>query len=109
MWTLELLSGIRESMLLSESEIHLHEIPMITNELMKFKNLHSECTFKTFQRWLEDIYGGKWPQPESPTCQAFTKCIERLNARLVRIKKQRNCLEKDTVISEFLQRKVCSP
>ena len=83
--------GIDEKVLLSylgdpaESVQHLEELPFVTNELVlsliKFKHLHPKCTFNVVYRWIRDIYGEKWPLPDSPTCQAIIRCIERLTAR----------------------------
>ena len=111
--------GLSESMLLSYVESgdmcskHLPQLPAVTNELIlelvKFKNKHSECTYKTFHRWLIDIYGERWPQPDSPTYQAITRSVERLNARLTKIKKQHSCGEKEEVLSSFMQEEFILP
>ena len=86
-------SGLTESMLLSHSLQHpLPEVSVITNglilDLVKFKNEHHGITYQVFYQWVEEIYGEKWPYPESPTCEAIVRCIERLTAKVIKIKKQ---------------------
>lgn len=92
---------------------HLPRLPTVTNELIleliKFKNQHSECTYKTFHCWLIDIYGEQWPQPDSPTYQAITRSVERLNARLTKIKKQHSSSKKEETLSGFLQEEFILP
>ena len=94
-------------MLLSDPPQPLPEVSVITNglilDLLKFKYEHSQITFKIFYQWVQEIYGEKWPQPELPTCQALTRCVERLTAKLTKIKKQHSSVEKERLISEFLQ------
>lgn len=113
-------SGITTSMLLSyasaESHInvqHLPEVRTVTNELLlelvRFKDRHSQCTFKTLYFWVKELYGKKWPQEEAPTSQAITKSIERLSARLSKLKKLHTTPEKDGAISEFLQQEYVLP
>lgn len=91
----------------------LPEISIITNELVlelvKFKQQHSVCTFKLFHLWITDLYGVKWPQSDSPTCQAITRSVERLSSKLVKIKKQHSSAEKQEVISDFLQHEYVLP
>ena len=43
------------------------------------------------------------------TCQAMTRSIERLGARLTKIKKQHTSLEKESVVSDFLQQEFILP
>ena len=71
--------GIDEKVLLShvgdpDSVRHLEDIT-VTNELVlnlvKFKHLHSKCTFNVVYHWIRNIYGEKWPLLDSPTCQAM--------------------------------------
>lgn len=50
-----------------------------------------------------------WPQEEPPTCQAISKSIEWLTARLSKLKKQHNTAKKDEIISEFLQQDYVLP
>lgn len=103
--------GIDEKVLLSyvgtESVKHLEELPFVTNELVlnlvKFKHLHPKCTFNVIYSWIRDIYGEKWPQPDSPTCQAIIRCIERLTARFSKLKKQHTSSEKEQALNDFLQ------
>ena len=94
-------------MLLSDPPQPIPEVSVITNglilDLLKFKYEHSQITFKIFYQWVQEIYGEKWPQPELPTCQALTRCVERLTAKLTKIKKQHSSVEKERLISEFLQ------
>ena len=104
--------GIDEKVLLSyigdpDSVCHLEELPIVTNELVlnlvKFKHLHPKCTFNVVYCWIRDIYGEKWPLPDSPTCQAIIRCIERLTARFSKLKKQHTSSEKDLALDDFLQ------
>lgn len=98
---------------MQEEEQQLPKLPQVTNalilELLKFKYQHSGCTFKIFRHWLEHLYGDEWPQPDSPTCQAITRSTERLSAKLSKLKKQHTSLEKDDVLSEFLQQEFVLP
>ena len=71
-------------------------------ELVKFNNQHAECSCKIFYQWMVDLYGDKWPQPDSPTCSALIKSVERLNARLVKMKKQHTSELKEEAILDFL-------
>lgn len=81
-------NGITSPMLLSyvstESCVRLPEVPTITNELIlelsRFKDRHSQCTFKTLHEWIRALHGSMWPQEEPPTYQAISKSIERLTA-----------------------------
>ena len=50
-----------------------------------------------------------WPQEEPPTCQAISKSIERLTARLSKLKKQHSTAKKDEIISEFHQQEYVLP
>ena len=111
--------GINEQMLLSytnDSNVqHLSEVSFVnvTNELVmelaKFKHRHPECTCKTLYFWIKDIFGDQWPLPDSPTCQAVAKSIERLNARLLKLKKQHSSVNKGIEISGFLQEEFSLP
>ena len=62
--------------------------------LVKFKNLHPKCTFNVVYRWIRDINGEKWPLPDSPTCQAIVRSIDRLPLRFSKLKKQHNSSER---------------
>ena len=104
--------GIDEKVLLSylgdpEGVQHLEELPFVTNELVfslvKFKHLHPKCTFNVVYHWIRDIYGEKWPLPDSPTCQAIIRCIERLTARFSKLKKQHTSSDKDIALDDFLR------
>ena len=102
--------GITSTMLLS---CNLFEINVITNklvlELTRFKDLHSQCNFKTLYDWLKDLFGLKWPQKEAPTSHAVAKGIERLRAQLRNLKKRHTSAEKDQLIAEFLQQDFLLP
>ena len=91
----------------AESVQHLEELPFVTNELVlsliKFKHLHPKCTFNVVYRWIRDIYGEKWPLPDSPTCQAIIRCIESLTARFSKLKKQHTSSKKDMALDDFLR------
>lgn len=111
-------NGIEEQMLLSytgsDSNIqHLSEVPFVTNELIlelaRFKHRHPKCTFRTLYFWMKDIFGDKWPLPDSPTCQAIVKSIERLDARFLKLKKQHSSVDKDIEISDFLKEEFSLP
>ena len=41
------------------------------------------------------MYGEKWPHPDSPTCQALSKTVTRLMAKLAKLKKMRSSAEKE--------------
>ena len=103
-------NGLSEAMLLSRKP--LPEIVSITNstilDLIKFKNDHG-IAFNVFYCWLEEIYGEKWPYPDPPTCPAIIKCVDRLFAKSVKIKKQRSSQSKEKLISEFLQEEFILP
>lgn len=110
-------NDITSSMLLSyvstKSRVHLPEVQTITNELVlelsRFKDRHSQCTFKTLHEWIRALHGSIWPQEEAPTYQAISKSIERLTARLSKLKKQHSTAKKDEIISEFLQHEYILP
>ena len=110
-------NGITSLMLLSyvstESCVCLPEVQTITNELVfelsRFKDRHSQCTFKTLHEWIRALHESMWPQEEPPTCQAISKSIEWLTARLSKLKKQHNTAKKDEIISEFLQQDYVLP
>ena len=113
-------NGINVSMLLSyvlktstESCVqHLPEVQTVTNELVleliRFKDRHSQCTFRHFQEWMQHLFGKKWPT-EAPTSQAISKSTERLMARLSKLKKLHSTVEKDGTISEFLKQEYVLP
>lgn len=85
----------------------LPSISSISNELIldlfKLKCEHSAVTYKDVYQWIKEIYGEKWPEPESPTWQAIVRCVTRLNARLAKIRKQHTSVKKERLMSEFLQ------
>lgn len=96
-------NGITGPMLLSyvspTSAANLPEVETIMNglllELVRFKDQHSQCTLKTLYGWTKDLYGKRWPQEEAPTSFAINKSIERLSARLSKLKKQHISFKKD--------------
>ena len=110
-------NGITGPMLLSyvspTSAANLPEVETITNglllELVRFKDQHLQCTLKTLYRWMKDLYGKRWPQEEAPTSFAINKSIERLSAKLSKLKKQHTSLEKDDSLSKFLQQEYVLP
>ena len=63
---------------------------------------HPECTYKTASLWVRDLCGERWPQPDSPTSQAITKCFTRIEAVLSKLRKQHSSLEKEKLISDYL-------
>ena len=104
--------GISEATLLfycdnSKSEQHLPEVPCVSNqlivELSRFKDTHSECTFRSMYNWVQDLYGSRFPIEEAPTLPAFTKSVERLRARLSKLRKQHSGDEKDTSVKSFFK------
>ena len=96
--TLQTKYGIRRSLLLSyvkkpKGFRAVEEVCFITNELVleliKLKDENSDVTFTIFYEWIVDVYREKWPHPDSPTCQALSKSVTRLMARLAKLKKIR--------------------
>ena len=109
-------SGITSSKLLSYETLnisHLQELPGIPNglviELLLYKDRNSFCSFKTLQAWIRDIYGKRWPTTEAPSPTAIAKSIERLKAKLTKLRKQHNSIEKQERISSFLQEEYSLP
>ena len=103
--------GVREEVLLSYvsqslREVSLPQVQRISNrlllEVLQFKDQHAECTFRTMYCWVKDLFGKKWPEEAAPTLQAFTKSLERLNAKLTKLKKQHTGTEKDINVETFL-------
>lgn len=84
----------------------LPELATVSNgliiELIKFKYQYPECTYKTVFLWVRDLYGERWPQPDSPTGQAIAKSITRVEAILSKLRKQHSSLKKEKSISDFL-------
>ncbi len=84
--------GIRASMLLCWHSCpatyhHLPELDEVTNqivlELYAFKDWHGE-SYETLHCWLKYVYG---PEVQEPSRKAITRSIERLKARLSKLKK----------------------
>ena len=102
--------GVKKEMLLSyvncpEEHVSVPHISTVSNrlllELVRFKNEHAQCTFRILYCWVQDLFGINWPE-EPPTLQSFTKSIERLQARLDKLKKQHTSTKKDSNIEMFL-------
>ena len=47
-------------------------------ELLRFKDQHSQYTFKVFYCWLKDVYGKNCPDETPPTPKAITRSVRRL-------------------------------
>lgn len=104
-------SGISSSMLLHNDP--LPELESISHglvlELSHFKDGHIQCSFKDFYQWIKCLFGKKWPDCP-PTSQAVARSIERLLERYSKLKKTpKRIAERDTMISEFLQRNFTLP
>ena len=103
--------GVEEKALLSymsqcQKQVSVPQVRHISNqlllELLRFKDQHAECTFRTMYCWVKDLFGKKWPEEAAPTLQAFTKSMERLKAKLAKLKKQHTGTEKDADVEAFL-------
>ena len=96
-----------------ESVQHLPETCLLTNglviELLRFKDEHAECTYRSMYNWVQDLYGRKWPIEAAPTLQAFTKSVERLKAKLSKFKKQHTRQEKNASVDYFLKEEYTLP
>ena len=110
--------GIRRSSLLSyvkkpKGFRAVEEVCFITNELVleliKLKDENSDVTFTIFYEWIVDVYGEKWPHPDSPTCQALSKSVTRLMAKLAKLKKMRSSTEKEALMSKFFAEEYILP
>ena len=56
------------------------------------------------------MYGEKWPHPpDSPTCQALSKSVMRLMAKLAKLKKMRSSTEKEGLMSKFFAEEYILP
>lgn len=108
--------GIYAAQLLSylskDTTEHLMELDLVTNalvlELAHFKDKHSQLTFKLLHSWVKELFGTSWPE-QPPTHQAISRSIERLSAKLSKLKKQSSSEEKDGIIHEFLQQEFVLP
>ena len=109
--------GIKTSLLLSSAMTNscvgaFPEIDVsnkLVLELASFKNKHHQLTLKSVHCWLKHLYGKRWPK-EAPSYKAIAKSIERLSARLSRLKKQHTGSDqRDEKISEFLQEEFVLP
>ena len=103
--------GIDTSSLLSYLSSTIKQLPevQITNglilELLRFKDQHSQCTFKVLYLWVRDLYGKAWPSESPPTSKAITKSIRRLMEVYQKLKK--SC--ESTKVAEFLQQEYILP
>lgn len=104
-------NGIKENALLSyvlqpKSPPALPKQSVVTNELIlelvKFKDLHSQCTYRTLHSWLKALYGSRWPK-EPPTHHAITRSIDRLKGKLRKLKKQGATPSKELTLSQYLK------
>ena len=107
-------NGISKSMLLSyvsDSPQKLPQIPKVSNrlELNAVRDQNHLCTYRTLYCWISDLYGHNWPDEGQPTMKALTNSIDRLIARLARLKKQPTSSEKETVISQFFEESYALP
>ena len=109
--------GVKNEMLLSyvncpEERVSVPHISTISNrlllELVRFKNEHAQITFRILYCWVQDLFGINWPE-EPPTLQSLTKSIERLQARLAKIKKQHSGTKKDSDVEVFLNEQYVLP
>lgn len=105
-------NGISSLMLLS-CEYSFPELSTVANELvlelLSFKNKHCQCTFITVHQWLKKLFGERWPE-QAPTHQAIRRSVERLSARLARLKKQPSAGEgREESIYKFLQQDFVLP
>lgn len=90
--------------------LQLQEVPIISNglilELLRFKDQHSQCTFKIFYSWLKDLYGKNWPDERPPTSKAITRSVWRLVEVFQKLKKGKSCKDK---ITKFLKQEYVLP
>lgn len=105
---------ITRSMLVQASPNGIPELVVVTNgivlELADFRNQNSNsCTQQLLYEWIIQIYGSNWPRPDSPTCQAIVKSIDRLMAKRQKIRKMHSSPKKDDEISQFLQKEFILP
>ncbi len=71
-----------------------------------FKDQNPGCTYRTFYGWIQSLFGETW---RPPTLQAFTKSVERLKAKLTKLKKQHSSSDKEVAISGFLRENYTLP
>ena len=65
--------------------------------------------YRTFYGWIQSLFGETWPEECPPTLQAFTKSVERLKAKLTKLKKQHSSSDKEVAISGFLRENYTLP
>ena len=76
-------------------------LPLVSNQLYSLRIGYIQgCTFRTLYGWMiRGVFGETWPEEGPPTLQAFTKSVERLKAKLTKLKKQHTGSDKEV---EFL-------
>ena len=109
--------GIDSSSLLSYlSSQSIKQLPEVDSEtisnglileLLRFKDQHSQCTFKILYSWVRDLYGKSWPYESPPTSKAITKSIRRLMEVSQKFKKEKSY--KSRKVAEFLQQEYTLP
>ena len=103
--------GIWPSMLLSDIS-KLPELESVTNEIVlelaRFKDRHSQCTFKDLYAWIKGLFGMKWPE-QAPNHQAVAQSIKRLLAGLSKLKKCSTSTEREGKILEYLMQDYALP
>ena len=91
----------------------LPPISMVTNEvvldLYHFMCRYSRCTYKILTQWLLYLYGDKWPSDNPPSVKAVTQSIKRLLAKLDKLKKLPNSIDKQQKISCLLNEQFSLP
>ena len=106
--------GIDPSSLLSYVSapvaVQLPEIQASSNtlilELLRFKDQHSQCTFKVFYCWLKEVYGGKnWLDETPPTPKAITRSVRRL----MEVFEMLNKISCKTEVTEFIKQEYILP
>ncbi len=76
------------------------------------KDQNPGCTFRTFYRWIQSLFGETWPKEYPPTLQAKVLSVERLKAKLAKLKKQHSSSDKEVAISGlsgFLRETILGP
>ena len=89
------------------------EVPCVSNklvlELLCFKDQHAQCTYRTMYRWLQELFGERWPKEAAPSLQSLTKSIERLKAKLTKLRKQHTGIDKEATLETFLRQEYVFP
>ena len=105
--------GIDPSLLLSHISapvvVQLPEVQAPSNtlilELLRYKDQHSQCTFKVFYCWLKDVYGINWPDETLLTPKAITRSVRRL-MEVFEMLNKKSC---KTEVTEFLKQEYILP